>query len=132
MREVLDTRFFIEHFYSNNPEARKKTYEKLISLVKQGTGIVPAIVLMEVVKITCEKRGVDEANIRYLSVLRSGLELANITPEIAKVAGMLRCRYHRVPMGDCVIAAVAIVSKAKIITDDPHFAEIGDVKRAWL
>lgn len=132
MREVLDTRFFIEHFYSDNPEVQKKTREKLRGLAKDGVGIVPAIVLMEVVKVTCEKRGEDEAGIRYLSMLRSGLEVANITPEIAKVAGMLRCRYHKVPMGDCIIAAVAIVSKAKVITDDLHFEEIEAVRRAWL
>ncbi len=132
MREVLDTRFFIEHFYSDNPEVQKKTREKLRGLAKGGVGIVPAIVLMEVVKVTCEKRGEDEAGIRYLSMLRSGLEVANITPEIAKVVGMLRCRYHKVPMGDCIIAAVAIVSKAKVITDDPHFEEIEAVRPAWL
>ena len=132
MKEVLDTRFFIEHFYSDNPEIQKKTREKLRGLAKEGGGVVPAVVLMEVVKITCEKRGEDEARIRYLSILRSGLEIANITPDIAKMAGLLRCRYHKVPMGDCIIAAVAIVSKAKVTTDDPHFEEIEAVKRAWL
>lgn len=132
MKEVLDTRFFIEHFYSSNPEVQKKTREKLRILAKDGAGIVPAIVLTEMVSVTCEKRGEDEANIRYLSILRSGLQVANITPEVAKVAGILRCKHHKVPTGDCVIAAVAITSKAKVITDDPHFEDIESVKRAWI
>ncbi|MBI4257328.1 MAG: PIN domain-containing protein [Thaumarchaeota archaeon] len=132
MKEVLDTRFFIEHFYSSDPEVQRKTREKLRVLAKDGAGIVPAIVLMEVVSVTCEKRGEDEASIRYLSVLRSGLQVANITPEVAKVAGMLRCMHRKVPMGDCVTAAVAITSNAKVITDDPHFEDIESVKRAWL
>lgn len=131
MNEVLDTRFFIELFYSNKAENRKKTKDK-IKLSRDREGIVPSIVLAELVKVVCEKHGNDEARIAHFSVVRSGLEIVPMTSDLARVAGLIGCRYKKLPMGDCIIAATAVKAKAIVVTDDPHFDEIKEINHTWI
>lgn len=45
---------------------------------------------------------------------------------------MLKCQHRNVPMGDCVIVATAIINNARVISDDPHFDQIKNIKRAWI
>lgn len=132
MREVVDTRFLIEHFYSDDPDVKAKTSKRLRELMQHSEGIIPTLVLGEITKITCEKKGKEEANLRYLSILRSGLHIEELTSDIAREAGLLKCRYKSVPMGDCIIASIAIKRKAKVLSDDPHFDMIKEVKRIWI
>lgn len=35
-------------------------------------------------------------------------------------------------MGDCIIAATATASQARILSDDPHFDLIEEAKRTWI
>jgi predicted nucleic acid-binding protein len=132
LKEVLDTRLFIEFFYSKNTEVRRKVREKIIKLSKDRQGLVPSVVLAELSRVICEKHGYDEARISYLSVLQSGLDVVPLTSELARDAGILGCRYKKLPMGDCIVAAVAVKAKANVISDDPHFDEIKEVSRAWV
>lgn len=128
----MDTRFFIEHFYSDEAETRRKTSKRLRELRERKLGILPTIVIGEVIRITCEKRGKEEADARYLSLLRSGLQIEDLNRNVAREAGLLKCRYRDIPMGDCTIAATAIIKKAKVLSDDQHFDIIRDVKRVWI
>ncbi len=132
MKEVLDTRFFMEHFYSDDSDIKAKTKDRLRLLQKDGRGILPTIVISEIVNLTCERRGKDEAELRYLSLLRSGLETSDLTAEIGKKAGMLRCTYRNVPYSDCIISATALISRAAVVTDDPHFRDVKDLKITWM
>jgi len=132
LKEIVDTRFLIEHFYSDKPDTKTKTSKKLRELVQRGEGIIPTLVLGEVTRITCEKRGREEANIRYLSLLRSGLQIEELTPKDAKEAGLLKCRYRAVPMGDCIVASLAITKGARVLSDDMHFDIIKEIKRTWI
>jgi len=132
MKQVIDTRFFIEHFYSKDAKVVKRTKAKLEELRRGGQGILPTVVIGEVVKITCERRGIEEARIRYASLLRSGLEIRDLDPELAERAGILKCKYADVPMGDCIIAAIAMIAGARVLSDDPHFDIIKEVKRIWI
>lgn len=132
MREVVDTRFLIEHFYSDQTETRRKTSKKLRELIQHEEGLLPTIVICESVQVTCKKRGREEAEIRYLSLIRSGLKIQDLNKDIAREAGLLKCRHRSIPMGDCVIAAIAIVNKAKVLSDDPHFDAIKEIKRTWI
>ncbi|PDM25793.1 hypothetical protein CP083_07235 [Candidatus Bathyarchaeota archaeon B24-2] len=132
MPVVIDTRFLVEHFYSNRNEIRRKTTYKLRELIKQKEGILPTIVISEVVRITCERRGIEEAKLRYFSLVRSGLQIHNLDAEVAKQAGLLKCRYRNIPMGDCIIAAIALKEKASILSDDPHFSHIRNVRCIWI
>lgn len=132
MSVVIDTRFLVEHFYSDRDEVRRKTTSKLRELIERKEGILPTIVISEIVRVTCERRGVEEARLRFLSLIRSGLKIRNLDAEAAKQAGLLKCRYRDIPMGDCIIVAIALKEKAKILSDDPHFNRIKNVKRTWI
>jgi len=101
-------------------------------LINENEGILPTIVIAEITQITCALRGKDMAQSRYQALIQSGLEIQNLTPEIAQQAGIYKCQYSNLPMGDCIIAATAIVNHARILSDDPHFDVIRETKRIWL
>lgn len=132
MKEVVDSRFFAEHFFSEETETKRKTSRKLRELVRSKKGILPTLVISEVVQFMCEKVGREEANLCYLSLIRSGLKVRDLDQEIAKEAGVLKCRYRGVPMGDCIVAATAIITQAKVLSDDPHFKAMKEIKCTWI
>ena len=72
------------------------------------------------------------AESRYEALTQSGLQIQDLTPEIAKYAGLLKNKYKNIPIGDCVIAATAIENHARILSDDPHFDSIEETKRIWI
>jgi len=63
--EVLDTRFLSEYFYSTVAEVNAKTTRRLKELVAKNEGVMPTIVVAEIVQITCERRGKDMAERFY-------------------------------------------------------------------
>ena len=132
MKEVIDTRFLTEYFYSSETETKKKTSAKLKELITKSEGILPTITIAEITQITCEKRGKDMAESRYQAITQSGLQTQALTPTIARQAGLLRSQYRKVPIGDCIIAATAIANHARILSDDPHFDTIKETKRIWI
>lgn len=132
MKEVLDTRFFTEHFYSDQTQTKQKTAKRLKELVQRNDGLLPTIVISEVIQITCEKRGKELAETRYHALMESGLQIMNLTPTIAKQAGLIKCQRKNIPMGDCIIAATAITNHARILSDDPHYDTIKETKRTWI
>ena len=132
MKEVIDTRFLREYFYSTDVETKGKTDRKLKNLIAKNEGILPTIVIAEIIQITCEIRGKDMAGSRYQALIQSGIEIQNLTPSIAQQAGLFKCQYKNLPMGDCIIAATAILNHARIISDDPHFDCITETKRVWI
>ncbi len=132
MKEVLDTRFLREYFYSTQDGTKQKTSRKLQALVAKKEGILPTIVIAEITQITCAIRGKDMAKSRYQALLQSGLEIQNLAPPIAEQAGMFKCQYNNFPMGDCIIAATAVVNQAKVLSDDLHFDCIKETKRTWI
>ena len=132
MKEVLDTRFLREYFYSNKQEVREKTVRKFNALITKNEGLLPTIVIAEIVQITCALRGKDMAQSHYQALIQSGLEVKNLTPDIAQQAGIFKCQYSNLPMGDSIIAATALVNHARILSDDPHFDNIAEIKRVWI
>jgi predicted nucleic acid-binding protein len=132
LREVLDTRFLAEHFYSDEAQTRQKTVRRLRELMRRREGILPTMVISEVIQITCEKRGKEIAETRYHALLESGLQIQDLTPTIAKKAGLIKCQHKNVPMGDCIVAATAMNSQARILSDDPHYDTIKETKRTWI
>ncbi|KPV62943.1 MAG: PIN domain protein [Candidatus Bathyarchaeota archaeon BA2] len=132
MKEVLDSRFLIEHYYSTNTETKQKTSKKLKELIQRKEGLLPTIVISETIKIICEKVGREEAEICYLSIIVSGLQIQELNSKIARQAGLLKCQYKSIPMGDCIIASTAIINQAKILSDDSHFDNIKETKRSWI
>lgn len=132
MKEVLDTRFLTEHFYSGKTETKQKTAKKLRELTQKTEGILPTIVISEIIQITCEKRGKELAETRYHALMESGLQIQTLTPTIAKQAGLIKCQHKNIPMGDCIIAATAMTNQARILSDDPHYDTIKETRRTWI
>ena len=132
MKGVLDTRFLVEYFYATREETKKKTVTRLKELIAKNEGILPTIVIAEIIQVTCEKKGKDIAESRYQAIVQSGLQIQSLTSPIAKHAGLLKSKYKNVPIGDCVIAATAIANQARILSDDPHFDDIKETKRTWI
>lgn len=130
--EVIDSRFLLEYFFSDKEDVRLKTSKHLKHLLEKRIGILPTIVIAETIRYVCEKRGIEDAKVRYLSLIRSGLLIADLTSEIAKEAGLLKCRYPNIPIGDCILASIAQARKAKILSDDEHFDEIKGISRTWI
>lgn len=132
MKAVLDSRFIIEFFYSDNSEVKQKTSRKIRELVQRSEGLLPTIVISETVQAICEHIGKDEAEICYANLTQSGLKVVGLSAPVAKQAGLLRSRYRNVPMGDCIIAATAMANQAVVLSDDAHFDLIREVKRSWI
>lgn len=132
MKEVLDTRFLAEYSNSTSPNMIEKTHRKLESLIKTKDGILPTIVIAEIVQITCGRLGIDMAESLFQALIQSGLEIQNFTPQIAQQAGLYKCVHKNLPMGDCIIAATALLNHARILSDDPHFDSVDEIKRVWI
>jgi predicted nucleic acid-binding protein len=131
LKEVLDTRFLVEYF-SSHTETKEKANRKLKQLIARNEGMVPTMVIAEITKITCGRQGKDMAESHYQALIQSGLHIQDLTPQIAQQAGLLKCMYQNLPMGDCIIAATAMVNHARVLSDDPHFDCIAEIKRVWI
>jgi predicted nucleic acid-binding protein len=132
LKYVLDSRFLIEYYYSQNPEIKQKSNQKLRELIRTSNGIVPTIVICEIIQLIFSREGKQKADMIYLSIVSSGMKIENLSPSIAKDAGILKSTYKHIPIGDCIIAASAINNQARILSDDPHFDLIKETKRTWL
>jgi predicted nucleic acid-binding protein len=129
---VLDSRFLIEYYYSEDEQTRQKVNHKMKEITETGNGIIPTIVICETTQLICTREGKQKAEMIYLSIMASGIKIESLSPSIAKEAGILKCLHKHVPMGDCIIAATAIKNQARIISDDQHFDSIKETKRTWL
>jgi Predicted nucleic acid-binding protein, contains PIN domain len=132
MKTVLDSRFIMEYFYSDELEIKQKATRKLKDLISRGEGILPTIVISETVQTICEQLGKEESEICYANLTQSGLKIQSLNAPIAKQAGLLRSKHRNIPMGDCIIAATAIANQAVILSDDPHFDVISETRRSWI
>jgi len=134
MKAVIDTRFFIESFASEDEKFIKWAKTTLDTLErKTNSGIVPSIVIHELYKIQLQRLGKEVAEIKVNTVLKSDLQIVNLDPPIAIEAAKLRCKYADLPTADAVIAATAIKTGSDcILTDDNHIKSIKETKTRWL
>ena len=132
MKYVLDSRFLIEYYYSQNLDTKQKANQKMRELIKNSNGIIPTIVICETIQLIYSREGKQKADMIYLSIVSSGIKIENLSSSIAKEAGILKSTYKHIPIGDCIIAACAISNQARILSDDLHFDLIKETKRTWL
>lgn len=126
-KSVYDTRFFIEHFYSTDPDILSKTKEEIR---RTGQRYVSAITLHEVFRLSLEKEGREVAKIRRKAI-EQYFKVLDVDGEVAVVGAELRHKY-RVSMGDSLIGATALSQEATCITDDPHFKKIEAIRIRWI
>ncbi len=129
---TIDTRFFIAHFLADTSDLKPKTKSKMIELQRER-GIVPTIVLHEVYKSVADIAGKDVADLLVNSILKSNFSVIDLTSDIAILSAQIRNKYKGLPTADAIIAATAIKTKSKrVLSDDPHFKGIKEIKVQWF
>ena len=132
MTRTIDTRFFIRHFTANTDEVRNKTRQKIRELEKESA-LLPTVVIHELYKYVYQHLGRETADLRLRSIVNSGFSTVNLDVEIAKRSAELRCKHSDLPTSDAIIAATSILMKSfRVVTDDPHFSVIKEIKVEWL
>ncbi len=135
MKVTVDTSFFVLHYFSKEPDVLKKSKAALHACKVAGNrGIVPTLVLAEFCAVARRTAGRDVAEARFREIVDSGLELIQLTQEMAREAGIVRVKYQeKIPWGDCIIAGTHIVERADtVLSEDPHFKQIREVKARKL
>jgi predicted nucleic acid-binding protein len=126
-RTVYDTRFFMEHYYSQNETILKKTKE---AIRKAEGRFISAIVIHEVYQLTLKQEGRETAILRT-TLLEKDFKVVKVDAEIAKSSAELRHKY-KMSMADSIIAATALSLKAICLSDDPHFKSVKEIKTTWI
>ena len=128
MRRLLcDTRFFVECFFSDNPDFQLRARD-LVSRNKER--IVSVVTLHELYLLEVTKRGREIAKLRVQGV-QDLFRIAEVNSQIAIDAAEIRSK-HKVPMGDSLIAATCKNVDAQCVTDDPHLTEMKELKTRWI
>lgn len=134
-RLVLDTTFFILHYFSSDKTVQSRTREVLRRCRKIGNrGVIPTIVLSEFYAQAAKRVGGEEAKRRFREIVESGLDVIALDTRVCEQAGILRHKHHeKLPWGDCIIAATAIVTEIQfILSEDTHFTLIRELKTKTL
>ncbi|MGQ4915140.1 MAG: PIN domain-containing protein [Candidatus Asgardarchaeia archaeon] len=131
-RIIIDTRFFVEYLFASDMIIKEKSLRLMNNLIKEKEGLVPSIVISELAKIICRYVGVADARSIIYSLVTKNFQIIAINDEIAFNAGILKCKHQNVPIGDCIISAIAKKLNAKILTDDPHFKEDLGIETIWI
>src|SRR3989304_10053484 len=126
-RTVYDTRFFMEHYYSQDDAILKKTKE---DIRKARERFISAIVIHEVYQLTLKQEGRETAILRT-ALLEKDFKVVKIDAEIAKSSAELRHKY-KMSMADSIIAATALSLNATCLSDDPHFKSVKEIKTTWI
>jgi predicted nucleic acid-binding protein len=126
-RLVCDTRFFVECFFSDDMGLQFKAKDLL---AKNKDRYVSAVTLHELYLLELTRRGREIAKLRVQGV-QDVFRVAGVNSRIAISAAEIRAKY-RVPMGDSLIAATCQAVHAQCVTDDPHLAEMKEIKTRWI
>ena len=126
-KSVYDTRFFVEYFYSGDVGFLRRLKEDLKAVRER---MVSALTVHEIHRINLEKEGREVATLRSETICRD-FNVVDVDYETAVLSAELRSR-HRMPMADSVIAATAQIHGCSLVSDDPHFQGIKNLKTRWL
>jgi len=125
-KSVYDTRFFVEYFYSGDSGFLRRLKEDLRAVRER---MVSALTVHEIHRINLEREGREIAALRS-ETIRRDFNVVDVDYETAVRSAELRSRY-RIPMADSVIVATAQIRGCPLVSDDPHFREIEDLKTRW-
>jgi len=126
-KTVYDTRFFIEHYYSEDEEVLRKTKEEIR---KTKERYVSAIVIHEVYQLTLKQEGRETAILRT-DLLEKDFKVVDVNSEIAKGSAELRYKY-KTSTADSIIAATSLSLNATCLSDDPHLKVIKEIQTKWI
>lgn len=125
-RSVYDTRFFVEYFYSDDESVLTRLKEDLRSTRRRAVSVVT---IHEIYKLVLEREGRDVAKLRG-ETIRRDFEVVGMDYELAIESAEIRRKYH-IPLADSVILATAQRLGCQVVSDDPHFEKVKEVKTRW-
>ena len=132
MTRTIDTRFFIRHFTADTEDLKIRAGRRMREL-REESAIIPTIVIHELYKHQCESLGKETAETRTTLIIKSGFRIVTLDLEVAKRAAELRCKHPKLPTADAIIAATAITTRSiRVVTDDPHFQTLREIRTEWL
>jgi len=101
--------------------------------LQREIAIVPTIVLHEIYKFMYENVGNEVAELRIDSIIASRFRIVELTTRIAVTSANLRCRYRGLPTADSIVGATSIETRSRrVLSDDPHFKEIREIRSEWI
>ena len=124
---IYDTRFFFEHYYSDDKATLESTKSHLRA---KETKYVSAVTIHEVYKLSLEKEG-KEVAITRSNLLEKDFEVIPVAAEVARKSAELRSKY-RIPMADSMVAASAELFRLSCVSDDPHLEMVKEIEVRWL
>jgi len=86
-------------------------------------GFVATITLTELAYIYTRKADAASARVRVMQIQHSKLNLIPLTEEIAVDAGTIK--RPGISVADAIIASSALSVSASVVTNDPHFSQMG-------
>jgi len=124
---IFDTRFFIEHYYSDDQRVLRRTKDEIR---RNRRRFISSIVFHEIYWLTLGCEGHETAVLRA-DLLEKDFKVVNVDAEIARVSAELRHKY-KLRLADSIIAATALVLKATCLSDDPHLETVREIKTKWI
>ena len=125
-RRLYDTRFFVESFYTSDPQLAKKLKEEFRSVKEK---LVSSLTIHEIHRVVLKKEGKEVATLRS-STIRMDFQVIDVDYMVAVKSAELRTK-HQMPMADSVIAATAQIQGCPLFSDDAHFKNIENLKTVW-
>ena len=121
-RLLFDTHAFLAFF---NREKGSETIRDHMDAIQNGDaeGFVATITLTELAYIYSRKMDAASGTLRVMQVLHSKLNVIPLSAEIAIRAGTLK--RPGISIADAIIAASALSVDASVVTNDPHFSDMG-------
>jgi predicted nucleic acid-binding protein len=123
---VFDTSVLLASAFD---EPKAGEVEKRMESIAGGTdlGLISAVTVAEFFE-KASRAGRRELAIKFFETLKeSGFFIADITEDIAKLAGPLKARFPQLSTADALIATTAYVNKAKLFTYDKGFWGVGGI-----
>ncbi len=125
-KRLYDTRFFFDYFYSNDVEQIKRLKQEAKSTREK---LVSVLTIHELHHISLKRSGKEVANMRSHAIFKE-FSVVEVDYMIAVRSAELRGT-HKIPMADSLIAATAQVHGCTLVSDDPHFRGIQNLRIRW-
>ncbi len=126
-KRLYDTRFFFDYFYSEDTDLVKRLSQEVKSTKEK---LVSVLTIHELHHISMKRSGREVAALRSHTI-SAEFRLVDVDYAIAVQSAELRST-RKMPMADSVIAATAQVNGCTLVSDDPHFKEIPNLKTKWF
>lgn len=119
---LFDTQAFLAFF---NREDGSETIRNHMDAIQNGDaeGFVATITLTELAYIYSRKLDEASGTLRVMQIQHSKMNLIPLSAEIAVDAGTIK--RPGISVADAIIAASARSVGALVVTNDPHFSEMG-------